>query len=68
VPRPIPHCPADVLADRPLQHKRLYRGFSNCTTAPRHDLVPGYHPPDGHYKMSAQLVKIAAIKKAAKRS
>jgi len=61
-----PELPADVLAGRPLQRKRLCRTFSDCTTAPRHGLVSGCYPLDAHYKKSPEMVKVAAIKKAAK--
>jgi len=30
-----PELPADALAGRPLERKRLCRTFSDCTTAPR---------------------------------
>ena len=61
-----PDLPADVLAGRPLQRKRLCRTFSDCTTAPRHGLVSGCYPLDAHYKKSPEMAKVAAIKKAAK--
>jgi hypothetical protein len=60
-----PDLPADVLAGRPLQRKRLCRTFSDCTTAPRHGVVSGCYPLDAHYKKSPEMVKVAAIKKAA---
>ncbi len=60
-----PELPADVLAGRPLQRKRLCRTFSDCTTAPRHGLVSGCYPLDAHYKKSPEMVKVAQIKKAA---
>ncbi len=37
--------PADVLAGRPLDRKRLCRTFSDCTTAPRQGLVSGLLSP-----------------------
>jgi 2,4-dienoyl-CoA reductase-like NADH-dependent reductase (Old Yellow Enzyme family) len=51
-----PELPADVLAGRPLQRKKICRTFSDCTTAPRLGLVSGCYPldplylthPDGH--------------------
>jgi 2,4-dienoyl-CoA reductase-like NADH-dependent reductase (Old Yellow Enzyme family) len=45
-----PELPADVLAGRPLQRKRLCRTFSDCTTAPRRGLVSGCYPLDPEYK------------------
>lgn len=60
-----PELPADVLAGRGMQRKRLCRTFSDCTTAPRHGLVSGCYPLDAHYKKSPEMVKVTAIKKAA---
>jgi len=60
-----PELPADVLSGRGMQRKRLCRTFSDCTTAPRHGLVSGCYPLDGHYKKSPEMVKVTAIKKAA---
>ena len=63
-----PELPADVLSGKGLQRKRLCRTFSDCTTAPRHGLVSGCYPLDVHYKKSPEMVKVTAIKKAAKLS
>lgn len=60
-----PELPADVLSGKGMQRKRLCRTFSDCTTAPRHGLVSGCYPLDGHYKKSAEMVKVNQIKKAA---
>ena len=60
-----PELPADVLAGRVLQRKRLCRTFSDCTTAPRNGLVSGCYPLDHHYKKSPQSVRLAEVKKAA---
>ena len=49
-----PELPADVLAGRPLQRKRICRTFSDCTTAPRNGLVSGCYPLDEYYKESAE--------------
>lgn len=46
---PYPDMPADVLAGRPLQRKRICRTFSDCTTAPRYGLVSGCYPLDSFY-------------------
>jgi 2,4-dienoyl-CoA reductase-like NADH-dependent reductase (Old Yellow Enzyme family) len=53
--------PADVLAGRPLDRKRLCRTFSDCTTAPRQGLVSGCYPLDETYKALPQPIKKAAI-------
>ncbi len=63
-----PELPADVLSAKALQRKRLCRTFSDCTTAPRHGMVSGCYPLDAHYKKSPDMMKVTAIKKAAKLS
>lgn len=60
-----PELPADVLAGRPLQRKRLCRTFSDCTTAPRNGLISGCYPLDAHYKNAPENAELAAVKKAA---
>jgi len=54
-----PELPADVLAGKPLQRKRICRTFSDCTTAPRNGLVSGCYPLDPFYKErpEAQLLE-----------
>ena len=61
-----PELPADVLAGRPLQRKRLCRTFSDCTTAPRNGMISGCFPLDTHYKKSPQMIRLTEVKKAAK--
>ena len=63
-----PELPADVLAGRPLQRKRLCRTFSDCTTAPRNGMVSGCYPLDAHYKKSPEMARLAEVKKAARLS
>jgi 2,4-dienoyl-CoA reductase-like NADH-dependent reductase (Old Yellow Enzyme family) len=63
-----PDLPADVLAGRTMQRKRLCRTFSDCTTAPRNGLVSGCYPLDVHYKKSPEMAVLTQIKKAAKLS
>ena len=60
-----PELPADVLAGRGMQRKRICRTFSDCTTAPRNGLVSGCYPLDAHYKKSPEMAKVTLIKKAA---
>ncbi|MFZ5918800.1 MAG: NADH:flavin oxidoreductase [Chloroflexota bacterium] len=57
-----PDFPADVLAGRPLDRKRLCRTFSDCTTAPRHGLVSGCYPLDPFYHDRDEGQRLAAIK------
>jgi NADPH2 dehydrogenase len=52
----------DVAQGRPLQHKRICRTFSDCTTAPRNGLPSGCYPLDAHYKNSEMMVRLAAAK------
>ncbi|MEP7328009.1 MAG: NADH:flavin oxidoreductase [Betaproteobacteria bacterium] len=60
-----PELPADVLAGRGMQRKRLCRTFSDCTTAPRNGMVSGCYPLDPHYKKSPEMVRLTQVKKAA---
>jgi 2,4-dienoyl-CoA reductase-like NADH-dependent reductase (Old Yellow Enzyme family) len=60
-----PELPADVLAGRALQRKRLCRTFSDCTTAPRNGLKSGCYPLDAYYKGSPENAQLAAVKQAA---
>jgi len=57
-----PEMCADVLAGRPLQHKRICRTFSDCTTAPRNGLVSGCYPLDEFYKRRPEAEQLKAIK------
>ena len=59
-----PELPADVLASRALQRKRICRTFSDCTTAPRNGLVSGCYPLDDYYKSSPQYATLMALKAA----
>ncbi|MEM7023576.1 MAG: NADH:flavin oxidoreductase [Pseudomonadota bacterium] len=45
-----PDLPADVLAGRKPDRKRICRTFSDCTTGPRNGLVSGCYPLDPFYK------------------
>ncbi|MYD11067.1 MAG: NADH:flavin oxidoreductase [Chloroflexi bacterium] len=58
-----PDLPADLLAARPLQRKRICRTFSDCTTAPRNGMVSGCYPLDDFYKSRDEFTRLAAIKK-----
>ncbi len=57
-----PEMPADVLAGRVLDRKRICRTFSDCTTAPRNGLVSGCYPLDDYYKNSPEAELLKAIK------
>jgi 2,4-dienoyl-CoA reductase-like NADH-dependent reductase (Old Yellow Enzyme family) len=58
-----PDLPADVLAGRPLQRKRVCRTFSDCTTAPRNGMVSGCYPLDPFYKERPEAEMVEKIKK-----
>jgi 2,4-dienoyl-CoA reductase-like NADH-dependent reductase (Old Yellow Enzyme family) len=57
-----PELPADVLAGRPPDRKRLCRTFSDCTTAPRNGMVSGCFPLDPYYKALPEHARLARIK------
>ena len=59
-----PDLPADVLAGKPLQRKRICRTFSDCTTAPRNGIISGCYPLDPFYKEKPEAEQLAAIKAA----
>ena len=50
--------PADTLAGRAMQSKRICRTFSDCTTAPRNGLISGCFPLDAHYKDAPEHVEL----------
>ncbi|MCU0706394.1 MAG: NADH:flavin oxidoreductase [Fimbriiglobus sp.] len=58
-----PELPADVIAGRELQFKKLCRTFSDCTTAPRNGLVSGCYPLDPFYKARPEAKELAQLKK-----
>lgn len=55
----------DVVQGKPIQHKRVCRTFSDCTTAPRNGLPSGCYPLDGYYKKSepAELLRVAKARR-----
>ena len=57
-----PELPADVLAGRPMERKRICRTFSDCTTAPRSGLVSGCYPLDPYYKQLPERQRLLEIK------
>jgi len=58
-----PELPADVIAGRPLQTKRICRTFSDCTTAPRNGIISGCYPLDPFYKALPEAEQLKLIKK-----
>ncbi|HXN94442.1 MAG TPA: hypothetical protein VN879_08060 [Candidatus Acidoferrales bacterium] len=55
----------DATEGNEMQHKRICRTFSDCTTAPRKGLPSGCYPLDSYYKSSAlaEQLKIAKAKR-----
>jgi 2,4-dienoyl-CoA reductase-like NADH-dependent reductase (Old Yellow Enzyme family) len=57
-----PELPADTLAGRTMERKRVCRTFSDCTTAPRNGLVSGCYPLDPYYKGREEAALVKKIK------
>jgi len=57
-----PELPADTLAGRAIERKRICRTFSDCTTAPRNGLVSGCYPLDHYYKSLPERAELLEIK------
>jgi 2,4-dienoyl-CoA reductase-like NADH-dependent reductase (Old Yellow Enzyme family) len=54
--------PADTLAGRGMQTKKICRTFSDCTTAPRNGIISGCYPLDPHYKDAPEHVQLKTAK------
>jgi 2,4-dienoyl-CoA reductase-like NADH-dependent reductase (Old Yellow Enzyme family) len=52
----------DVLQGQTIQHKKICRTFSDCTTAPRNGLPSGCYPLDSYYKKSEAAVLLKDAK------
>jgi 2,4-dienoyl-CoA reductase-like NADH-dependent reductase (Old Yellow Enzyme family) len=52
----------DVLEGRAIEHKKICRTFSDCTTAPRNGLPSGCYPLDPYYKTSDAAQQLKAFK------
>ena len=52
----------DATEQRAIEHKRICRTFSDCTTAPRNGLPSGCYPLDGYYKSSEHAARLSALK------
>jgi len=57
-----PNLPADILAGKTLERKRICRTFSDCTTAPRNGLISGCYPLDDFYKSMPEADILAKLK------
>jgi len=54
--------PADTLAGRPVETKRICRTFSDCTTGPRMGLPSGCYPLDVYFKDSPEAGQLKVKK------
>jgi NADPH2 dehydrogenase len=52
----------DAVAGKTIEHKRICRTFSDCTTAPRNGLPSGCYPLDGYYKNTELAERLKAVK------
>jgi NADPH2 dehydrogenase len=52
----------DAAHGNAIQHKRICRTFSDCTTAPRKGLPSGCYPLDNYYKLSTFSEQLKAAK------
>lgn len=52
----------DVVQGQTIQHKKICRTFSDCTTAPRNGLPSGCYPLDNYYKKSEAAVHLKEAK------
>ncbi len=59
-----PELPADALAGRPLDWRRICRTFSDCTTAPRMGLVSGCYRLDELYRSRPEATELKQGKAA----
>lgn len=57
-----PDLPADTLAGRPNQRKKVCRTFSDCTTAPRNGIISGCFPLDPYYKGMEDAKRLKEVK------
>jgi len=57
-----PELPADILAGRTAERKKICRTFSDCTTAPRNDLPSGCYPLDPFYKQRPEAEQLKQVK------
>ncbi len=56
-----PELPADLIAGRPLDTKRICRTFSDCTTGPRNGMLSGCFPLDPYYKSMPEAKKVKEL-------
>ena len=61
-----PELPADSMAGKPLDRRRICRTFGECTNGPRHGMISGCFPLDEFYKKMPQAAKLRELKKLVK--
>ena len=57
-----PELPRDLIHGHDLQHKRICRTLSDCTTAPRNGLPSGCYPLDPYYKRTPEAAELRSLK------
>ena len=57
-----PEFPADVLAGREVNRRKLCRTFGDCTNAPRHGMISGCFPLDDFYRALPEAAKLKEAK------
>jgi len=61
---PYPDLPSDILSGKELDHRRLCRTFSDCTTAPRYRLISGCYPLDPFYRKRPEAELLEQLKRS----
>ncbi|GAB4153213.1 MAG: NADH:flavin oxidoreductase [Planctomycetota bacterium] len=58
-----PELPADALAGKKPDRRRICRTFSDCTSGPRNGLPSGCYPLDPFYSETEEALRLAEIRK-----
>lgn len=58
-----PELPRDTLQRGVMSRKKICRTFSDCTTAPRNQLISGCYPLDEYYKQRPEYAELQQIKR-----
>jgi len=59
-----PEMPADHLAGKTFQRKKICRTFSDCTTGPRNGMRSGCYPLDPEYRQRPEAKQVRALRPA----
>ncbi len=57
-----PQMPADQIAGRPMQRKKICRTFSDCTTGPRNGMRSGCYPLDPEYRARPEAKQVRQLR------